>query len=398
MRPYFKTALLIVVVMRLFLAGWAIIALQINPLPPIPDDVLRPYVEQPILDDGVAGLLLGPWQRFDTLHYTRIAAQGYANEKDSVFPPLFPLLIRLVGAPLGGSHSAHMVAGLLIATIATLFLLALLMKITAVELTTNSATRAAIYFILFPTAFFLFAPYSEALFILLAVGAVWWAKNGRYPLAGLLGLLAAMTRLTGVVLVVPMLVAWWINVGGLIYPAGWQRQLRAINRRQWTAVWPLLLPIVGSGLFLLYRGWLGIRPLSDIYRQYWFQTTELPGSDVWRAVQTLFFGGSSRAGEFTLWIDFIVLAFLIVTTIWVFRRLGAVWGSYNLMLLLFMLLPTSELKPLYSFSRYALAFLPTFMLLAQSGQNSWINRLILYSWLPLYLYFSGQFFIWGWVA
>ena len=68
------------------------------------------------------------------------------------------------------------------------------------------------------------------------------------------------------------------------------------------------------------------------------------------------------------------------------------------MLLFFMLLPSSEFKPLYSFSRYALAFFPTFFLLATAGANGKAHRLILYPTILLYLYFSAQFFIWGWVA
>jgi hypothetical protein len=68
------------------------------------------------------------------------------------------------------------------------------------------------------------------------------------------------------------------------------------------------------------------------------------------------------------------------------------------MLLLFMLLPRSELKPLYSFSRYTLVFFPTFMILGDIGRRPWPNRLILYPSFLLYLYFAGQFFMWGWVA
>jgi hypothetical protein len=63
-----------------------------------------------------------------------------------------------------------------------------------------------------------------------------------------------------------------------------------------------------------------------------------------------------------------------------------------------MLLPASDFKPLYSFSRYALVFFPTFMVLGQLGRRPWVNRLILYPSTALYFYFSGQFFIWGWVA
>ena len=79
-------------------------------------------------------------------------------------------------------------------------------------------------------------------------------------------------------------------------------------------------------------------------------------------------------------------------------ELTRTYGLYTVMLLFFMLLPVSEFKPLYSFSRYTLAFFPTFMILAQAGKNPWINRLILYPSFILYLYFSGQYFLWGWVA
>jgi hypothetical protein len=38
------------------------------------------------------------------------------------------------------------------------------------------------------------------------------------------------------------------------------------------------------------------------------------------------------------------------------------------------------------------------MVLSDIGRRPWPNRLILYPSLVLYLYFAGQFFMWGWVA
>ncbi len=96
--------------------------------------------------------------------------------------------------------------------------------------------------------------------------------------------------------------------------------------------------------------------------------------------------------------DFFCALLLAVTTVITFRRLGVTYGLYSAMLLLFMLLPVSELKPLFSFSRYALVFFPTFMILGLAGKNPWAHRLIVYPSIALYLYFSGQFFMWGWVA
>lgn len=384
-----RHGLLIFISLRVFLTLWAVIVLLILPLPSEPDEVLRPYEGQPILSDGAAGWLLGPWQRFDTLHYTAIAANGYEDEANSVFPPLYPWLIRAVAFPFGSSHAANMTAAILVANLACLGLFILLHKVAADEIGANLATRTVVYLALFPTAFFLFAPYTESLFLLLALGSLWSGRRGAFWQAGLLGLLASMTRLTGWVLVLPLAYEFWQQR----VKAGEWRRAKAVG--EGTAV---LLPGLGTFLFLVYRWAVELPALSTIYTTYWYQKTGLPGYDLWRALQTMFLGGPARAGEFTLWFDFFCALLLLVTSILAFRRLGITWGLYACLLLFFMLLPTSELKPLYSFSRYALAFFPTFFLLARWGQNPWINRLIFYPSIILFLYFSGQFFIWGWVA
>lgn len=395
-QPAVRHALLIFVVLRLFLSGWAVLAQLTSPVPDAADEVIRPYLQQPILNDGAAGLLLGPWQRFDALHYTRIAAAGYAHPEDSAFPPLYPWLMRTLGGLFGSSHAAHVAAGIFISNVALLGLLILLHKVGSDLLGAEHAPRLLVYFALFPTAFFLFAPYTESLFLLLTLASLWLAfRHDQFAWAGVLGLLAALTRLTGWVLVVPLAYHFWQRQLGQgrwkIEPMGsWN--LRLIG--QATAV---LLPGVGLVLFLLYRAWLGLPPLSSVYTEYWFQRTGFPGTDLLRVLVGM---GDGRTGEFTLWFDFFITLLLLATTavaFWRWRhRLG--WGLYAAMLLLFMLLPTSEFKPLYSFSRYALAFFPTFFLLALWGANGKVHRLILYPSLILYLYFSAQFFIWGWVA
>ena len=398
-QPAVRQALIIFVLLRLFLSGWAMVVQQASPVPDEVNEGIRPYLSQPILNDGAAGWLLGPWQRFDALHYTRIAAQGYAHPEDSVFPPLYPLLMRALGGLVGGSHTAHLAVGILISNAALLGLLILLHKVGSDLLGAEHATRLLVYFALFPTSFFLFAPYTESLFLLLTLGSLWLAfRHDQLGWAGLLGLLAALTRLTGWVLVVPLAYHFWQRHLGQgkwkIDPiGGWHPRLLGKAAT-------IFLPGLGLVLFLIFRAWLGLPPLGNVYAEYWFQRTGIPGTDLLRALPGMFGLGTGRSGEFTLWFDFFITWLLLSTTIVALFRwrhwLG--WGLYAAMLLLFMLLPSSEFQPLYSFSRYALAFFPTFFLLAIWGANSKIHRLILYPSLLLYLYFSAQFFIWGWVA
>ncbi|MCB8992237.1 MAG: hypothetical protein H6665_16560 [Ardenticatenaceae bacterium] len=394
-------ALLIFIILRLFFSGWAILMNLISPVPTTPDETLRPYLGEPQLSEGAAGLLLGPWQRFDTQHYLRIARQGYANEADSVFPPLYPWLVRGVSTLLGGSATARIAAALLISNLATLGLFIALHKFVTAELGSESATRTLIYLALFPTGFFLFSAYTESLFLLLALGSFWAGRNGRFWLAGTLGFLAASTRLTGWVLVIPLLyeeVKRKREEGGEKKEGSFFSSLPALFAPR-SSLLAAALPGIALVLFMVYRWWLGLPPLNVIYEQYWYQTTSLPGRDVFTAVSTLCCGGAARSNEpIQLTFDLLCTLLLLGTTYAAFRRLGAAYGLYSLMLLFFMLLPTSPVKPLYSFSRYTLAFFPTFMLLGLWGKRPLLNRLILYPSLALTLFFSGQFVIWGWVA
>ncbi|MBP6472706.1 MAG: hypothetical protein KBE23_14240 [Chloroflexi bacterium] len=388
----FKQAFWTFLAARVILTVWGVLVPMMIPAPLAPEMVLRPYLDQPYLDSGLSGLLLGPWQRFDTQRYLRIAQDGYAHEEDSVFPPLYPLAARSLGALFGGGPTANLLAATLISNAAFMGLLVLFYRVVAAEVGSRFAPRALVYLTFFPTGFFLLAPYSEALFILLALGSIWAARgHGRFLLAGFLGFFASLTRLTGWVLVVPLayeLYRQWPT----LFPSATLRVKKLLQ------LFAILLPGAGTAVFLLWRWWAGLPPINQMYEQYWFQVTGLPGTDLLRALQTMFLGGTARAGEFTLWFDFFCAILLIIAAIAAFRRLNITYGLYSALLLLFMLLPASELKPLYSFSRYTLAFFPLFMLLALAGKNGWVHRLILYPSFVLYLYFSGQYFIWGWVA
>ena len=388
--PAVRRGILFFLVGRILLSLWAIGVLNLMPLPQAADETLRPYVGAPRLREGMAEALLGPWQRFDTMRYLALARDGY-DEQNSVFPPLYPLAIRGGGAVIrviGGwpVDTANLFAAILLSNVALIASLILLYHVTAQESDPATAQRTLLYLLFFPTGFFLFAAYTESLFLLLALGAIWAALRHRMLLAGVLGLLAALTRLTGWGLVVPLAYAYL------------RRRDFSGRRLSWQGGFAAFLPALGVLLFFGWRHLAGFPPLGDVYRQYWYQTTGLPGTDLFISLRTIATGIGPRAGEITLLFDLIVVFLLAGTTLLAFRRLGTVYGLYSLMMLLFMLLPASELKPLYSFSRYALAFFPTFMVLGVVGRNPWFNRLILYASFILYFYFSGQFFLWGWVA
>ncbi len=71
------------------------------------------------------------------------------------------------------------------------------------------AARLAVLVTAFaPMAFFFSAVYSESLYLALSVGLFWSARQGRWALVGVLGALAAATRSTGLVLLLPALMIY----------------------------------------------------------------------------------------------------------------------------------------------------------------------------------------------
>jgi hypothetical protein len=383
-----RHAIVLFVVARLLLSGWALLVQTMVPVPTTPDEVLRPYVGAPILHGGLAGQLVGPWQRFDTMRYLALARDGY-DAQNSVFPPLYPLAVRALGGLLGAISgwpvdTANLIAALIVGNLALIGALALFHRLIEEELWPADLPRTLIYLLIFPTGFFLLAAYTESLFLFFTLGAFLAMKRERPLLAGSLGALAALTRLTGWGLVIPL---------AYLY----------LEQREWNwrrLDWPalgVLLPGVALLGFLLWRAQAGFPPLAEVYQSAWLQSTRFPGRDVITGLRSLVSGAGPRAGEFALLFDLFCLLLLVATTPAAFR-IGRAYGLYNVVMLLFMLLPASDFKPVYSFSRYALVFFPTFMVLGQAGRNPWINRLILYPSIALYFYFSGQFFMWGWVA
>jgi Gpi18-like mannosyltransferase len=72
----------------------------------------------------------------------------------------------------------------------------------------NGAACRLVLFI-FPTAFFLHIPYTESTFLALTVGCFLAARKRKWLLAGILGGLACLTRINGLILCFAILFEVW---------------------------------------------------------------------------------------------------------------------------------------------------------------------------------------------
>src|SRR6266516_1105726 len=172
----------------------------------------------------IAGETLGPglrgileiWNHWDGPHYLDLAVLGYRAADPGVqvidgyrraFPgdlPLyivfFPLFPWLVGAVNIVLHEP-LISAFLVSGIASLFVAPLLYRLVRADEEQPVALLAAWFLLIFPTAYFLHIGYTESLFLALVLGSFLAARSDRWWLAGILGGLAALTRVNGLVLI-----------------------------------------------------------------------------------------------------------------------------------------------------------------------------------------------------
>ena len=148
-----------------------------------------------------AYILLNELVRWDSQQYLRIAQFGYVNQGDAangiVFFPFYPFLIRIITFDFNYAN----LSGLIISNVCSILSVVYLFKLVKLDYSDSVAKKTILFLCIFPTACFLSAVYTESVFLLLTIASLYYARNSKWPLAGLLGILSTLTRITGLVLV-----------------------------------------------------------------------------------------------------------------------------------------------------------------------------------------------------
>lgn len=340
--------------------------------------------------------LAAPFARWDSVWYLAVANGGYGDDRaKAAFFPLYPLLVHVTGTVTGSA----LWGGVLVSLVSLVAGLAVVHRLTALELGPVAAGRAVWLAALFPMSFFYNAVYAEALFLALSAGAVYAARTGRWPWAGVLGALAAGTRSTGVLLVVPLALL----------------AVRGRRRPPLAALWTLLVP---AGL-LVFCGWLAWRgpgagaPFDA--QEVWFRAWAGPLGGIrdgavaaWDGARQLLSGSRTpvyftKAGgdPFNVaWHNIMLFAFLppaIVACAGALRRLPLAYGAYAVAALAVPLSYPVGPQPLMSLPRFMLVVFPLFMWAGGAvGRRGFAVACVVSA--GGLVAFGAQFATWHWVA
>lgn len=329
--------------------------------------------------------LLSSWARWDALRYLEIARHGYYDPIQAAFFPLYPLLVRAGTLPLGGAGAYYI--GLLISNIAFFCALWALRVLAEREYGSEAAARAAVYLALFPTALFFFAPYNEALFLLLALCCFLALRRGRWWLAGGLGLLATLTRSAGLFLVVPFAVEY-------LSQSGWQWRRARLDALAISLI-PTGLVIYGSYCWLQFGD-----PLAFAHAQaHWGRSLQWPWVGLWNQQVSL---ANAQPVSFFQAHDLIDLAATLLMIVLValgWRRLPLSYNGYAAALLMnFLLFPQAFDDPLASNQRFALEVFPAFLTLGLLVRRSATHQAIGIIFSGLLALFSLVFITGRWLV
>ncbi len=285
------------------------------------------------------------WNRWDADQYLKLAKFGYTNASvwKAWFYPLYPWSVRIV-AFLNGNY----LVSALVVSAASLFVAALLLRrLVEIDFSPQVALRSVWFFLIFPTAYFLHAPYTE--------------RNG--------------------IVLVP----------ALAVEAGYQ--LWKTKRWNWKWLWIALVP-VGFGVYL-FLNW---RVTGDPFAAFRMRKTMSSTSVAWpwvgmRGALGIMMDWKPGQAEMVGTQEFVfaLLGLIGVVVSWIkLRPIYAIWMTGNWLLF-------AGVTFLESMPRYTLTMFPIFILFGLLSANRFWS-VVLTVWSLLFLGLFTSLFVRGWWA
>lgn len=266
-----------------------------------------------MLTDG--GLTLetfeNSYQQWDTKNYTKLAELGYKGHLENgepifiVFFPLYVWVIRIVSLLTQNTIAA----GILVSSLSFAWGCCWLYRLAAMYVSRRTAIFTLLMFASYPWAFFYGLIHTESLFFLTTTAALYFLLQRKWGWYALWGAAAALTRMTGVLLVAPAVILVLKDLRCLAPPSG-----KSFKRSLWPFIkkLPLILaPVLGTVCYLLLNMYVDGSPFAFIVReQHWNNSLAWVGGVI-RYIWDYVVGDISAHNAWAIWLPEFVLFWLL---------------------------------------------------------------------------------------
>lgn len=380
--PAWRWSLVWFLVVRVGLSLWGALIFSLDLVPPNPNIDFDFYFGLERIQEGLPGAFLGVWQRWDTNHYLRVVEYGYFPGEVTAFFPLYPLLSRGVGFIFGGNGLLGM---LVVSNIAFALALVELYKLVEVKFSTSIARRTVVAAILFPGSLFFFAGYAEPLALLFVLLAIRMARQERWFGSSLAGLGAGLTLPTSLLLS-PAL-AW----------LAWKRRRDGTWLARAARIAAVAAPALGVVLFMAWRSYQGFVPYAQVQFEWWGWHYQNP-------IETLKLMPYLVTTEYFRmigWLNLLAVFIILASVVWGWRALPKDSFLYLIGITGLLIMMRRDIEPLASWGRHIIVAYPVFIALGAWNERikkKWIQYLALSIATAMFLYVSGNYFMWGWIG
>lgn len=317
------------------------------------------------------------WNIWDAPHYLSIAQYGYQTIGDEAnfiaFFPLFPLIVNLFHkvSSLSILSSGFVTSGIFSFLAAIMFY-----KLTIFEFDKTVAKRSVVFMFFFPTSLFLHIPYTESLFLFLAVFSIYCARTQKNWVSFLLAGLSTGTRMHGLALALSIFIT---TLGSF---------KMKLKKRVLLLSFSLIILFSGFIIYLALNQFLygNIFHFTLVQKENWGNSFNFFGVGLLESFKSIFW----RTGKemYLLGIGQIIAFILALTaTILALLKLDRVYGIYCLLLTLMIYSSSFWLSNL----RYLLVVFPLFMFMGKFLPYK-ISYLV---WLPISFALMTIFSLWA---
>ena len=332
------------------------------------------------------------WGRMDGYRYLDIAQYGYIGEGEYnrviniAFYPLYPFIVRLFSyllRPFCELQTAIAASAVIVSNLLFIFAVFIFYRLMRMDYGEKQCFCALKYLIIFPFSFFYAITYTESLFLLLSVLVFYFARKRKWTWCGIIGALASFSRPQGILLIIPVLYEYYINMA---LPKFRLREF--FQSLRWSVIWIFLMPMGFIGYLIINKVVSGSFFGYLVHqKEYWNQQFGFFARNIANMFNQIMHGGNF-AESAICWIPQIIVFFLsLVLLAFSYKKMRNSYFIYTFFYLFVSFSPTA----LISIPRYVMTAFPLYFRVGNLYKYKYLDLLISFVCIFLLCFFALLF-------